>query len=73
MDIGSPPLFSADQFLVIDGTMPPNWQLFYEENNVMILRPKSWHEPAFWEDYFDGVQSAEDMFEKEHVTILSNS
>ena len=39
----------------------------------MILRPKSWNELRFWDEYFDGESTAEDLFEKEHSVILSNS
>lgn len=69
----SPPLFKAQYFEIVDGSIPKTWVAY---SGLMapaigfVLCPQRWARPDFWDAYFDGEPWAEELY-KQEVTIIS--
>lgn len=61
----TPGMYRASQFKVVSDKLPSNWAAYYEAGSYFELAPKSWIEPGFWENYFDGDPVAIKQFESE--------
>lgn len=67
----TPALFAANQFDVIDGSLPFNWIANTVPGSYLELAPSLWTRKGFWEDYFDGVSIARGHFDCETEKILN--
>lgn len=57
-DAGTPALFDAAAFLVVDRKMPDCWEASVDEGGLLYIGPPEWREPGFWEAYFDREPAA---------------
>jgi len=65
----TPGMYKAIQFKVVSGVLPSNWIANYEAEAYFELAPKTWAEPGFWGNYFDGDPDAIKQFEAEKEVI----
>lgn len=65
-----PTLQEANQFEVISKKISSNWEIFSGSFQLITLEPKKWHEPGFWDDYYNGEISALEVYKKEAQTIM---
>jgi hypothetical protein len=64
-DSGEPLLYEKGLFDVIDPSLPDDWVTeWYEEGGVEYCRknPPELHRPGFYEDYFDNMKYATEIF-----------
>ena len=69
----NPSLFSSDQFVVVDGTMPKSWAVCQNENLYVYIGPTCWHAPGFWDDFYDGDPTAEQIYRREAMLIYEEA
>jgi hypothetical protein len=55
---GTPALFEASLFSIIDPHVDEGWVVQYNESGEINLVPEAWNLPGFWEDYFEGKPDA---------------
>lgn len=61
--IGNEPvLFDSALFEVIDSKEPDFWRCSYDEDGDRYCYPKEWNGIGFFEDYFDGLVDAKNIF-----------
>lgn len=58
----SPALFPANEFEIVDGSLPEAWRLSLDLNGYAYLAPFGWHASGFWERYYDGEPEAVRVF-----------
>ena len=68
-----PALHSSDQFIIVTSDMPSNWEVQIGKNGFLELAPHSWLRAGFWEDYFDGEQTAIAAYEEARQSILAET
>lgn len=69
----SPPLFKAQYFEIVEGSIPETWVAYSGLMSPAIgfvLCPQRWARPDFWDAYFDGEPWAEELYEQE-IAIMS--
>ncbi len=71
-EAGVPALFDSEMFVTTAGAVPRNWTIRIDEGGVVRLGPEQWLVPGFWEDYFDRMPAAVEIYEEEKATILSS-
>lgn len=59
---GTPALFDARGFVVVDDSIPADWRIEVGRDTV-TLGPSEFLVPGFWEDYFDRSEVAVDLFD----------
>lgn len=52
-DDGTPVLFDAAHFQIIDSSIPESWRHADGRDRSIGLCPPPWAEPGFWERFFD--------------------
>lgn len=67
-----PILKNLISFKIVDSRIPRNWEVFYDEDNLLELSPRAWMEDGFWERYFDYDKKAVEIFEREKEIILNS-
>jgi hypothetical protein len=60
-----PALYNASQFEIVDGGMPKNWEVSQLSDGTLIICPKVWQEPGFWEDCYDHDPKALEIYKRE--------
>jgi hypothetical protein len=66
---GVPALFDADDFEIVDDTVPCNW-VTTETNGRTTWAPAAWLEPGFWEKAFDDEPEAVAIYKQEKKKII---
>jgi hypothetical protein len=56
-------------FETVDSSIPPNWVVRVPERGGVDLEPARWLVDGFWQDFFDGVPEAEQIFDEELAII----
>lgn len=70
-DDGQTPAYhDANQFEVISNDIPEQWIVDFVPSSHFRLAPRAWSNPSFWEDYFDRVPEAIELFETEKMKII---
>jgi hypothetical protein len=78
---GSPPLFPAYDFEIIDGSIPQNW-IANMKGTAFELSPARWCEDWFWESFHNREEKAVRVFKEElakacirypHVPVIGRS
>lgn len=69
IDGGTPAIFKSAMFETVDASMSPNWAVRLREEGGLVLAPARWLVDGFWEDFFDGVPEAEQIFDDELAII----
>lgn len=62
--------FDSANFLMVEGSLPSNWDACLNEDGTLELAPPAWLAPGFWEDYYNGDPSASNAVRVELQTIL---
>ena len=77
-DDGTPVVIDASQFELTNNKCPSAWRVEVWPNGGLVLCPEAWLRSGFWEDYFDRMQVAIQLFnevkfelEKEDTLQLS--
>lgn len=70
-----PILVRSDDFEVVSGLLPNNWELYRFNKNQSGLGPKSWNiyepwEESFWQDFDNNLPKARECFDKELKIIF---
>ena len=60
-DVGVPVLFLITDFDIVDASNRSSWCMQFVEGYIEIL-PKTFTYASFWEDFFDDVPEAVDIF-----------
>jgi len=69
-DDGETPAYhAANQFEIVTNIIPSTWVVDFESDSYFKLTPRNWCNVGFWEDYFDGVPEAVDLFDSEKAII----
>ena len=63
-------LWDAGMFVIVSERIPSCW-VARLSGGRLTLAPPQWHEPGFWEHYFDGVPEAVATFDRLKVEILA--
>ena len=71
---GHPILVRIEDFKVISGKIPKNWNLNRVNKHASVLGPEKWSnhecwEEDFWEDWDNGSKKALECFEEEYKII----
>lgn len=61
----APHLHDAKQFEVTSHHIPSNWQINSGDLEIMTIGPKSWQDPSFWENCYDGDPAALEVYKRE--------
>jgi hypothetical protein len=72
-DNSLPIIVDLTQFRLISDRIPSNWRINIIVNERVDLAPRPWLASGFWDDFFNGVKSAEDSFRQELDLIISES
>jgi hypothetical protein len=62
-DFGEPVLYEKEIFDVVDSTIPPQWIRRDYGDGEYFIDPPELSRRGFYEDYFDGVPDAVEIFE----------
>lgn len=54
-----PTMWPSDCFELVDGRIPSSWVVGFWDTGAVVLGPKRWQSPEFWEEYFDALPGAE--------------
>jgi hypothetical protein len=65
----TPALFPFQLFEVTDGTLPPSWVIATHASSRLLLTPRAWLEPRFWERFFDKDVDAIAIFQRDQETL----
>jgi hypothetical protein len=68
---GKPVLQNASQFEVLTKKIPSNWQITAGDLELLVLEPKSWGEPGFWQDCYEHDPKAMEMYKREASVIFA--
>ena len=68
-EVGEPYLYDSGAFKIIDPRESELWVSEIGEDGERYCYPKEWIKPGFFEDYFDNVPSAREVF----IKVLSRS
>lgn len=63
-DRGEPILYPRELFALVDADVPQDWVRAEEKDGSYYADPPECAQPGFYEDYFDGVPSAVETFQK---------
>jgi hypothetical protein len=66
----TPALFDIHQFDIINAAIPSGWVLLSYPDSSFELCPKSWAQPGFWNNFFDGDSEARRVFDEERRKII---
>lgn len=61
---GTPALFDARLFEVVDGRLPSNW-IATAQGEHLEFQPAAWTTTGFWEGFFDGNADASRIYHEE--------
>ena len=70
-DGGTPALFDAEMFMTTSMLVPSNWRVRIDEGGALQLAPEPWLRQGFWDEFFDRVPNAVEIYEKERAVILT--
>ncbi|MBB2965181.1 hypothetical protein [Methylobacterium sp. R2-1] len=59
--IASVALFPSDLFVKVTDFNPTSW-VKIRFDSCLVIAPKSWQSPGFWESFYDGDPVAENLF-----------
>ena len=62
-------LFDGAMFEYETVAIPSNWYMSTEGSDSLIIAPKQWSIPGFWEDFYDGNQEAVKIFDEQRQLI----
>lgn len=68
----NPPSGCCGGFEIVDGRVPPNWDVRFDEDGTIRLSPAAWHREGFWWAYFQGDLEAEETFRRESERMASD-
>lgn len=57
-DQQTPALFDSSCFVTVDETMSKSWAARIGDSGALLLGPREWSLPGFWESFFDGSDEA---------------
>src|SRR6266852_8318959 len=57
------------EFKLVSSRLASTWIASLDENGNLMLAPKTWTRPGFWEDYFDRDPEAMRQFEQARKVI----
>jgi len=63
--------FPAESFEIVSEIIPPNWASL-QSGGVTSVLPKSWLEPGFFNDFYEGDPRAYAIYELERTVILKS-
>lgn len=66
----TPAYYAVDMFQVVSGIIPSNWIIVGGKGVNFEFIPEAWARPGFLEDYFNGVEEAIEVFEREKELII---
>ena len=72
-DDGTPALFDAEMFVESSSAIPPTWQVRLRAGGSLEIAPSAWLRPGFWDEFFDRVPEAVEIYEKVKAEILLHS
>lgn len=61
---GSPALFDAKSFEISSDSLPSNWSVC-QDQDTLHFSPKSWQQPGFWENCYEGDPEALEIYKRE--------
>jgi hypothetical protein len=64
-DNDTPALFETHLFRTISPTVSSNWIAVTDETGSVTIGPKEWARPGFWDEYFDAIPKAVEVFDRE--------
>ena len=65
----TPGLHQAEQFELISGVIPKNWEIMVGSIELFVIGPKAWRAIDFWNDYYEGKTSTLEIYEREAKII----
>lgn len=63
-DDTTPALFEATDFIMLETTLPGDWEFSLSESRSWELSPRQWAKSSFWNSYFDGDPIALKAFDE---------
>ena len=60
-----PALYSASQFEITSNSISSTWVITIVNQNLMVMGPKDWRKPGFWEDCYDHDPKALEIYKRE--------
>lgn len=66
---GSPAIYSAAEFEIISDYVPTNWALLILKNGMLVNGPSAWHRPGFWEECYDYIPEAMEIYRREAIIM----
>lgn len=66
----SPSVFIASQFEVISDLVPSNWKISIVNKSLIVLGPKEWRQPNFWDSCYDGDPATLEIYKREARIIM---
>jgi hypothetical protein len=65
-------IWDAAMFEIVRDQIPRCWVADLRDG-LLTLAPPEWHQPGFWEDYFDGVPAAVATYARLRAEILATA
>lgn len=69
-DDGSPGVFSANQFEIINSKKASNWDINIKTNGFIVIGPIAWCDNGFWEKCYDGDPATLEIYKREARIIM---
>jgi hypothetical protein len=63
-------LWDVSMFVIVSERIPTCWVAGLRDGRL-TLAPAEWHQPGFWEDYFDAVPTAVATYDRLKLEILA--
>ena len=58
-------MYDSAQFLLISDKVPSNWTVNQIESGTITFAPAIWQPFEFWDDYYDYVPEAQEIYKRE--------
>lgn len=68
--LGAPAIYKAFQFEIISKLIPSNWQLGFYGDDLIVVGPKAWNTPGFWDACYDGAHEEREIYRREAQIIM---
>ena len=65
-----PALYDSLQFEIVSGKMAKNWEASQVDPGYLVLGPKAWQEPGFWEKCYDHDPESLEIYKREARIIM---
>jgi hypothetical protein len=71
-EAGTPALFDAEMFMTTSTEIPASWRARVDEGGSLQLAPEPWLRSGFWDEFFDRVPEAVEVYERERAFIVAD-